>query len=403
MGEVSEVSRRHQGKDPGMMRATLDWLDDRTGYREVLTAVLYEPIPGGARWRYVWGSTLVFAFAIQVITGLCLWAAYSPSVQHAWASVFYLQEFMTLGWLVRGLHHYAAQAMVVLLAVHFLQVVIAGAYRAPRELNFWMGLVLAQIVLALALTGYLLPWDQKGYYATQVATKIMGATPAIGPQLQQLVQGGSEYGQHTLTRFFALHAGLLPGLLMVFLAAHIYLFRRHGITPKQADVEDSETGVFWPDQVLYDAVACLALLALLLALVWLVPADLSASADPAEAYSAARPEWYFLSIFRFLKFEAVERLGLAFGAIIVPALIVGYLFLMPLVAWLPGGHRLNLAVTFVLLAAAAGLTGLAWWEDRTNPEFQAAVAEARRDGRGARIGLEKDADSARGCRGAVAR
>ena len=360
-----------------MIRRLTDWFDDRVGYRSLLNEALYEPIPGGARWRYVWGSTLVFTFVVQVITGLCLWTAYSPSVQHAWESVYYIQNIMFLGNIIRGVHHYAAQAMVVLMAIHLMQVIIDGAYRAPREVNFWMGLILMQIVLGLALTGYLLPWDQKGYYATQVATKIMGATPVVGAQLQELVQGGPQYGHHTLTRFFAMHAGLLPALLVVCLAIHIYVFRRHGITV--AKPEKGPTGVFWPDQILMDSVACLGVLAVLLALAVFRGAELSAPADPSEAYSAARPEWYFLFLFRFLKFEAVEHFGLAFGAIYVPGAIMGLIFLMPFIGWWKTGHRINVAFMWLLMTGIVALTGLAFWEDSTNEDHQAAVAEAERD------------------------
>ena len=218
-----------------MRQRLLDWFDHRTGYRDLMKEALDEPIPGGSRWRYVWGSTLVFTFFVQVVTGFVLWACYSPSTRTAWESVYYIQNEMTLGWLVRGIHHFAAQAMVILLVFHLVQVVIDGAYRAPREVNFWLGLILMQIVLGLGLTGYLLPWDQKGYYATQVATEIMGSTPVVGPSIQQVMQGGSEYGHHTLTRFFALHAGLLPALLVGFLFLHIYVFRRHAIHVKQPD------------------------------------------------------------------------------------------------------------------------------------------------------------------------
>ena len=189
------------------MKLLLDWLDDRTGYREIARDALYESIPGGSRWRYVWGSTLVFAFVTQMITGIFLWMCYSPSSRTAWESVYYIQYEMQGGWLLRGIHHYMAQMMVVLLVIHLLQVVIDGAYRAPREINFWMGLVLMQIVFGLGLTGYLLPWDQKGYWATAVATNLMGIVPFVGEGLQKVVVGGSEYGHHTLTRFFALHAG----------------------------------------------------------------------------------------------------------------------------------------------------------------------------------------------------
>src|SRR5688500_11152749 len=200
------------------MKVIIDWLEHRTGVGGITKAMLYEHIPGGSRWRYVWGSTLVFTFVVQLITGFFLWASYSPSSQTAWESVYYIQNEMYGGWLLRGIHHYTAQAMIVLLALHMGQVIIDGAYRAPREVNFWIGLVLLHITLGLSLTGYLLPWDQKGYWATQVATNIMAIIPIIGPAMQRIVVGGSDYGHLTLTRFFALHAGLLPFLMIVFIA-----------------------------------------------------------------------------------------------------------------------------------------------------------------------------------------
>src|SRR5213595_342800 len=212
------------------MKSFLDWLDSRTGCKKLLHEALYEKVPGGARWRYVWGSTLTFALAVQFITGLFLWMAYNPSSQTAWESVYYIQHQMTGGWLLRGIHHFTAQAMNVLLVLHLMQVIIDGAYKAPREVNFWFGLVLLLLVLALSLTGYLLPWDQKGFWATKVATNLLSLLPGVGAGLQKVVMGGPDYGHHTLTRFFALHAGAIPALIAFLLAAHIYLFRRHGIT-----------------------------------------------------------------------------------------------------------------------------------------------------------------------------
>src|SRR5215471_15176116 len=199
------------------MRALSEWVDNRTGCRRIVHGALYENVPGGARWRYVWGSTLTFGLAVQFITGIFLWMAYSPSSHTAWESVYYIQDVMAGGWLLRGIHHYTAQAMTVLLVLHLMQVMIDGAYKAPREINFWFGLILLQLVLALSLTGYLLPWDQKGFWATKVATNLLGAAPVLGPALQKLVIGGPEYGHHTLTRFFALHAGIIPGLIVVLL------------------------------------------------------------------------------------------------------------------------------------------------------------------------------------------
>jgi hypothetical protein len=177
------------------------------------------------------------------------------------------------------------------------------------------------LTLGLGLTGYLLPWDQKGYGATKVATALMGLVPGVGPSLQKLVVGGTEYGNHTLTRFFALHAGLLPALMVGAVAAHVALFRRHGITAKQP-LRRPE-GRFWPDQVLMDGVACLAVMAAVLYLTLRHHgAELHAPADATQPFNAARPEWYFLFLFEFLKLEVLTSWfghhGELVGAIIVP-------------------------------------------------------------------------------------
>ncbi|HEY4261266.1 MAG TPA: cytochrome b N-terminal domain-containing protein [Schlesneria sp.] len=359
------------------MKALLNWLDHRTGYKLLVHEALNEPIPGGARWRYITGSMLTYTFIVQVITGVALWTAYSPSTQTAWESVYYIQHQMAYGWLVRGIHHFAAQAMMILLGLHFLQIVWDGAYRAPREVNFWLGLVLMQIVIGLSLTGYLLPWDQKGYYATKVATNIAGSTPFIGQQVQQIAQGGSAYGHHTLTRFFALHAGLLPALLTVFLALHVYVFRRHGITvPHSAAGKPVDT--FWPKQVLYDAAGCLLTLALVLYFTFTRSAELSAPADAGEDFPA-RPEWYFLFLFRFLEFPAISKMGVAFGAIYVPTALMIIVVLMPLIGKSQWGHYFNRAFLVAVLAAVAVLTGMTIIEDNHNESHQAKLAFAERD------------------------
>ena len=343
-----------------LFRSLGDWLDDRAGVRKLIHESLYEPIPGGARWRYVWGSTLVMAFMTQLITGVFLWMAYSPSTQTAWESVFYIQYEMNGGWLLRGIHHFMAQAMVVLLAIHFLQVVWDGAYRAPRELNFILGLVLMLIVLGLALTGYLLPWDQKGYWATSVGTNLASQTPVVGPDVKKLAIGGSEYGHQTLTRFFALHAGVLPGALMAFLVLHIALFRRHGLHARKPD--PAKDAMFWPDQVLKDSIAALAVLTVVLGLtIYFRGAELTAPADPANPYDAARPEWYFLFLFQFLKWFPGELE--VWGAFIIPGLIMAVLFVMPWIGRTRTGHLINIALLCVLLGGAAALTAQAIHED----------------------------------------
>ena len=355
------------------MNSLFNWIDQRTGARKLLHEALFENVPGGARWRYVWGSTLVFCFTVQVITGLFLWIAYSPGSQTAWESVYFIQHGMTGGWFLRGIHHFTAQAMTVLLLLHLLQVVVDGAYKAPREINYWTGVLLLLLVLALSLTGYLLPWDQKGFWATKVATNIAAITPVIGPALQQIVVGGSDYGHHTLTRFFALHAGIIPGLIIAFIGLHVYLFRKHGLTAKEPRRKPDEP--FWPRQVMCDAVACLAVLAVVLVLVIRGHgAPLGAPADPSEQFSAARPEWYFLFLFQGLKYfpGGTE----VWGAIVIPTVLLLMVGALPLLGRWNFGHRFNLGFLGAMLAGVALLTWLAVAEDRSKPEYVAAVKAA---------------------------
>jgi ubiquinol-cytochrome c reductase cytochrome b subunit len=377
------------------------WLDHRTGCNALVKALLIERIPGGARWRYVWGSCLVFVLSLQVITGLLLMTAYSPGDSTAWSSVYFIQYQMDFGWLIRGLHHFGSQTMVVLLGIHMLQVVIAGAHLPPREVNWWLGLALLGVVLGLSLTGYLLPWDQKGYWATQVATNIMGSLPVLGPFIQKVVVGGPEYGHQTLTHFYALHVGVLPPLMIVLIIAHLAVFRRHGVTaPANAQGE----GMFWPAQAFKDMVMSMIIFGVMLALVifgghghklegataqktdagWLettyedvaragrqgLGANLDAPADPATPSYPARPEWYFLFLFQLLKYFEGDREII--GTVIIPAGVGFVLFILPLLGYgrlRTFGHVVGVLVIVGLLGGVAALTFLAIADDAPKPIF----------------------------------
>ena len=352
-----------------MIKGLMDWIDDRSGIRGLVKEALYEKVPGGARWRYVWGSCLTFVFFTQVVTGTLLWMFYAPSAQTAWESVYFLQYHVAGGWFLRGVHHYMAQAMIVLLVLHLMQVVIDGAYKAPRELNFWFGILMMGVTLALSLTGYLLPWDQKGYWATAVATNLMAEVPLIGTALQKIVVGGSEYGHHTLTRFFALHAGVLPATLVALVVAHIYLFRKHGIHVKEP--RPKRDSYFWPDQVLKDAIACLAVLLAVVALtIYFRGAPLGPPADPSNEFPA-RPEWYFLFLFQLLKYVPAF-----WGAVIIPAFLALWMFLTPFIGKSKGGHQFNVGFWWSLIAGSVALTGMAISEDQANLKHGAAIEEA---------------------------
>jgi ubiquinol-cytochrome c reductase cytochrome b subunit len=360
-----------------LLKPLADWFDQRTGYRAILHEALEEPIPGGARWRYVFGSALSTTFLIQLVTGLLLMLSYSPSASTAWGSVFYINDTMMAGWFIRGIHHFGSQAMIVLLAMHLLQVLVAGAYRAPREVNWWFGLALLFVTLGFSLTGYLLPWDQKGYWATKVATNIMGGAPGVGPYLQKIVVGGGDYGNQTLTRFYGLHVGILPGLFVLCLVAHVALFRRHGLTPPRR-AEQVATGKFWPEQLFMDSVASVVVFGVLVGLVLREGgANLDAPADPSSSDYPARPEWYFLSLFQLLKYFPGKQEMI--GTIVIPTAILVVMLLVPLFdKVLPRGlaHFLACGLVFGLVGGAGCLTYEAFKADAGDRHFLDARVKA---------------------------
>jgi quinol-cytochrome oxidoreductase complex cytochrome b subunit/mono/diheme cytochrome c family protein len=381
----------------------LDWLDHRAGVRKMMAFLLLEGVPGGARWRYVWGSCLAFVFSIQLITGILLMTAYSPSSSQAWNSVHFIQYQMDFGWLIRGLHHFGSQTMVVLIALHMLQVVIAGAHLPPREVNWWLGIGLLSATFGLSLTGYLLPWDQKGYWATRVATNIASNIPVLGDDIKQLAVGGPDYGNHTLTRFYALHVAILPLALIVLVIAHITIFRRHGVTsgvnveglvtkPENENVPGSEE--FWPRQAFYDMIACMVVFGVMLGLVlygfshevespkaaddaepglyehWAKAgqrgkgAELDAAADRDTADYPARPEWYFLFLFQLLKYFPGDKILI--GTVFIPNGVMLLLTLLPLFGYGPMrkiGHFFGMLVMMTLLILVGMLTLFALRDD----------------------------------------
>ena len=348
-----------------------DFLDERTGHRKLLEHMLDEPVRGGARWAYVFGSALLGTFLVQVVTGVALMTSYAPSDKTAWASVHYITFTQTGGWLVRGLHHFGAQAMVIVLGAHMLQVSLFGAYKKPREVTWWLGLGLFAMVLGFALTGYLLPWDQKGYWATRVATNIAGTIPVVGDATQKMMQGGAEYGSLTLTRFYALHVFVLPALLVGLVGGHLALFRKHGVTPS-AKANLKRVDAFFPKQLLKDVVAVLAVVAVVFVMAWREHgAPLDAPADPSSDYPA-RPEWYFLALFQLLKYfhGPLEIVG----TVVLPSVIGAYLFALPLLDRKPGTAlrgRIGSLVPLALIGAGAvGLTLQAQHQDANDAAFQ---------------------------------
>jgi quinol-cytochrome oxidoreductase complex cytochrome b subunit/mono/diheme cytochrome c family protein len=347
-----------------------DWIEDRTRISRLLKVHL-PSYRGGARWSYIFGSGLVFLFILQAATGIIMANFYSPSSTSAWGSVYYLQEKTSFGWFVRGLHHYGSSAMIILAVVHMFQVFIFGAYKKPRELTWISGIILLLILMGFGLTGYLLPWDQKGYWATQVATNVIETIPVIGNHIKVLIQGGSDYGNFTLTRFYTLHVFKLPLFLLFFLIIHISLFRVHGITPywkQKKEVLKNRIDPYWPDQAFKDIVFVMGIYAVLAGWVfWNNGAKLFAPADPASNF-LARPEWYFLFLFQLLKY--CQGNFIIVGTIIIPVLIILFLFALPFIdtnaSRYPSARVPFMSAVFSLFAGIIALTVISVVQDSHN-------------------------------------
>jgi quinol-cytochrome oxidoreductase complex cytochrome b subunit len=206
-----------------------DWLDERFDWRKVWAAIFLRKIPH-VNWLYTLGSATLFVAGLQIVTGILLTLYYVPTPDHAYDSVIYITTQVTAGWFIRGLHHWGASAMVILTALHLLRTFFYGAYKFPREVTWLSGVFLLLVVVGFGFTGYLLPWDQKAYWATTVGTRIAGVAPGIGDAILRIARGGEELSAVTLARFFGAHVWVLPAALLTLLVIHLYLIIRIGIT-----------------------------------------------------------------------------------------------------------------------------------------------------------------------------
>lgn len=306
------------------------WFDRRTGLSNLLHEALDELIPGGARFAYVFGSGLLYIFLSQVLTGIFLALYYVPSADHAHTTVAYLTKEVSAGAFLRSLHSYGSSAMVVILLLHFAQTFLYGSYKGRRELLWVSGCVLFALVVGMAFTGYLLPWDQKAYFATAVGTNIASEVPLIGEWLKRLMRGGTEMGTLTLSRFYVAHVFLIPAAIFAFIAAHVFLFRRAGaagpisedpINPKQVAER------FYPRQVVMDMGFALLLIAVLGLIAFLFPAELGPKANPSDTQYLPRPEWYYLPAFQWLKYWSGSFTVV--GILVIPAILAALLVSLP--------------------------------------------------------------------------
>jgi menaquinol-cytochrome c reductase cytochrome b subunit len=208
----------------------LAWVDQRTAASGFLTGMLYRKVPKGTNWFYTLGSATLFAFIVQAVTGVFLAMFYTPSTTQAYASIAHINNDVFLGAFVHGMHKWGSSAMVILIFLHMGRVFFFGAYKYPRELNWVIGVVLLILTMTMAFTGYLLPFDQRSFWASVVGININGTGPIVGPYLSDFLRAGPELGATTLSRFYAIHMLLLPGAIIALIGAHMYLVVKLGTT-----------------------------------------------------------------------------------------------------------------------------------------------------------------------------
>jgi ubiquinol-cytochrome c reductase cytochrome b subunit len=339
-----------------MLNNILNWIDGRTGLVRGIRHFLDEDIPASAGWHQVFGSVALFAFLLQVFTGILMAVNYAPTPGEAWDSLRYVVTQVGAGSIMRALHHWGASLMIIVVAIHMAQTFLWGAYKKPREATWMVGVILLLLTLAFGLSGYLLPWDNRAYWATVVTTQITALAPGGSILLRILGADGSSIGRVTFARFYTAHVSLLPLVTLLLIVFHVFLVRKHGVTPAPGD-ELKPKRKFFPVQVLKDTVAICVWVVALGCMVALVKVPLGNLADPTETGIYPRPEWYFLFLFQALKlFHGPLEV---FGAVVLPGLAVAVLILMP---FIDRGKavviRQRTAAILLVVLATAGWTGL---------------------------------------------
>lgn len=348
------------------------WVNRRTGLDALLRKTLDEPIPGGARLSYIFGSGLLFIFLSQIITGVFLALYYVPSADHAHTTVAYITKSVTAGSFLRSLHAYGASAMVVVLLLHLSQTYLYGAYKGRRELLWLSGCVLFGLVLAMAFTGYLLPWDQRSYFATAVGTNAAGEIPWIGGSLERMMRGGTEMGTLTISRFFVAHVFLIPACIFALVASHIFLFRKAGAAGPVTEnpyKPEQKSEPFYPRQILMDLSLTALLIIGLGLLSFFVPVPLGPAANAADPQYIPRPEWYYLPIFQWLKYW--HGAASVVGILIIPAVLVLAVIMVPFldrgIERRPWKRPVAMGAYAFVLFAIVGLGLRSQYLDKHNP------------------------------------
>ncbi|MEJ5250764.1 MAG: cytochrome bc complex cytochrome b subunit [Chthonomonadetes bacterium] len=329
---MEPVSPRQEAGWIGRLR---DWIEERTGIFAFAKHHLDEPMPPGVGWWQTLGNLLLTLLIFQFITGFALAMFYAPTPDHAHESVRYIMEEVPLGAFIRGLHHWGSSFIILVVILHILRVFFWGSYKKPRELTWLVGVAIFQVMMAFAFTGYLLIWDQKAYWATVVGTRFASTVPVIGDWLMHFLRGGEEVGALTLTRFYAIHIMLLPVVLVLLTAAHLYLVRRLHIAGPVVP-QKGKPQPFYPYQLFRDAVVVMVGVGALVTCALLFKPALYPVADPSGTNFTPRPEWYFLGLYELLKLMPPKLEIL--GTVVIPGLVALGMILLPWLDRSPSRH-----------------------------------------------------------------
>ena len=359
----------------------VNWIDDRSGISAFVKLLADHLVPPDAKWTYVFGSATLFCFVLQVVTGVALSLMYQPSSETAYDSLKYITHDAPLGSILRGIHYFGASAMIILVGIHMIRVYLTAAFKYPREMGWISGVFLLGLTMAMGFTGQLLRWDSTGVWSAIVGAEQAGRLPIIGKAVAHFIIAGDTLGGATLSRFFAIHVFLIPGLLFAIIALHVYLAVKNGISemPKAGRPVDpkkykhwyenmlKEKGVpFWPDAAWRDMVfGLLVVIVIMVLAVWVGPPEIGAPPDPANIYSNPRPDWYFLWVFAM--FALMPRAIESYAIVLIPLIIGVLMVFLPVFNYKGERSPLRRPWSMVIVVFMLMIVATFWYQGVKSP------------------------------------